>query len=137
MHRHYVPVQEKSSHHHRKLRDILGHPSTGKHAETFHERSTTMLANHLQFLKKRGNIYFERVNYGHDKEGAALLATVVRGVTIPDFEFSFCWGREIVERYGIDAAVIAAYVKQEVRHVGCFMVSTQTGEIVPARKITR
>jgi len=123
------------SDHRSKLRDILAHPFGEKHAADFNERSISMLANHIGSLKKRRIVYFERRRYGRDAKGDALLATVVGGTIIPDYDFLFCWGREIVERYGIEAAVVAAYARQEIKRVGNFTVDTRTGKIFPTKAL--
>jgi len=126
-------MPDKKHQHFMKFRDILDRLFDGDRAgDDVEEFPHHELGKHITDLRRQGMIFFERINYGHDGEGDALLATVVGDTMIPDFEFIFCDDMELVNRYGVETAVVAAYVKKRIRQVGSFMVDTRGGEITAA-----
>jgi len=120
--------------HHFKFQTILDHLFGEENEGVCYEEIPHRLAEHVTSLKKQGTVYFERVNYGQNEDCTPLLATKIGREMIPDFDFWHCEDIEIVKRFGVEAAVIAAYVKEKVRRIGQFTVDTRTGEITPARK---
>ena len=58
-------------------------------------------------------IQFLRRFYGHDRDNTPMLATVIRGTIIPDYEFYYLDKYEMNQKYGWKKVIIATFVHQK------------------------
>jgi len=74
-------------------------------------------------------ICFKRISYGTKPSGAQWLATIIKNVLVPDFDFDFCSRGELEMRYDWKVIILCSRIKMHVRKTGEYIFDLRTREI--------